>query len=333
MAENRDSGTRDESFVGIWFFIIVNTTILAILVNILSISVGMTDVTPGLFFLPVVITSYWYPKKGLLFAFLMTGIYIFIIYIFMGASLPNIVAGLFKSIIMVGVAAVVATLALNLQKSEAKYRGIFNNSEAGTGLIDGRDLSILEVNQRFASILGYSREGIRDVTFSQLWVNAAERDLFFARLNKEGVDNFETRFTAKTQEMRWVLLAAGMLPDHLFVCTMVDITDRKQMEATQKTALQQIERNIEQFAILGDHIRNPLAVIVGLTCMLAEDIASKVMVQAKEIDRIITQIDIGWIESDKVRNIIRKYYGIGAQNHQKDEAAGGNPGNPDREDT
>jgi len=333
MAENRDSGTRDESFVGIWFFIIVNTTILAILVNILSISVGMTDVTPGLFFLPVVITSYWYPKKGLLFAFLMTGIYIFIIYIFMGASLPNIVAGLFKSIIMVGVAAVVATLALNLQKSEAKYRGIFNNSEAGTGLIDGRDLSILEVNQRFASILGYSREGIRDVTFSQLWVNAAERDLFFARLNKEGVDNFETRFTAKAQETRWVLLAAGMLPDHLFVCTMVDITDRKQMEAAQKTALQQIEKNIEQFAILGDHIRNPLAVIVGLTCMLAEDIASKVMVQAKEIDRIITQIDIGWIESDKVRNIIRKYYGIGAQNHQKDEAAGGNPGNPDREDT
>jgi PAS domain S-box-containing protein len=222
---------------------------------------------------------------------------------------------------------------LNLQKSEAKYRGIFNNSEAGTGLIDGRDLSILEVNQRFASILGYSREGIRDVTFSQLWVNAAERDLFFARLNKEGVDNFETRFTAKAQETRWVLLAAGMLPDHLFVCTMVDITDRKQMEAAQKTALQQIEKNIEQFAILGDHIRNPLAVIVGLTCMLAEDIASKVMVQAKEIDRIITQIDIGWIESEKVRNIIRKYYGIGAQNHQKDEAAGGNPGNPDREDT
>jgi PAS domain S-box-containing protein len=259
----------------------------------------------------------------MLFAFLVTAIYLWIIYFFMGASMPDIVAALFKSIIMVGVAAVVSTLSLNLQKSEAKYRGIFNNSEAGTGLIDAQNLSIIEVNQRFASILGYSREEIHDVTFSQVWVNAAERDLFFGRLNKEGVENFETRFTAKTQETRWVLLAAGMLPDHLFVCTMVDITDRKQMEAAQKTALQQIERNIEQFAILGDHIRNPLAVIVGLTCMLAEDIASKVMVQAKEIDRIITQIDIGWIESDKVRNIIKKYYGIGAEEIAQDEAATG----------
>ncbi len=323
MADNRDSGTRDESFVGIWFFIIVNTTILAILVNILSISVGMTEVTPGLFFLPVVITSYWYPKKGMLFAFLITAIYIVIIYVFMGASLPNIVAGLFKSIIMVGVAAVVATLALSLQKSEAKYRGIFNNSEAGTGLIDGRDLSMLEVNQRFASILGYSREDVYHLTFSELWVDASERDRFFAQLTKEGVDNFETRFLANAQGIRWVLLAAGMLPDNQFVCTMVDITVRKEMEAAHKTALQQIEKNIEQFAILGDHIRNPLTVIVGLTCMFAENIAAKVLVQAREIDRIITQIDIGWIESEKVRTIIRKYYGIGAREAEKADYSAG----------
>jgi len=316
---------REESIVGIWFFIIINTTILAILVNIFSLSLGMTEVTPGLFFIPVVITAYWYPKKGMLFAFLVTAIYLCMIYVLMGGSPPDLVTGLFKSIIMVGVAAVVSSLALNLQKSEAKYRGIFNNSEAGTGLIDAQNLSIIEVNQRFASILGYSREDIHDVTFSQLWVDASRRDLFFARLIKEGVDNFETRFTAKTQETRWVLLAAGMLPDHLFVCTMVDITDRKQMEAAQKTALQQIEKNIEQFAILGDHIRNPLAVIVGLTCMLAEDIASKVLAQAKEIDRIITQIDIGWIESDKVRNIIRKYYGIGADEVEETRRGAGTP--------
>jgi PAS domain S-box-containing protein len=248
----------------------------------------------------------------MLFAFLVTAIYLLMIYVLMGGSAPDLVTGLFKAIIMVGVAAVVSSLALNLQKSEAKYRGIFNNSEAGTGLIDANNLSIIEVNVRFASILGYSVQEIHDVTFSQLWVDASQRDMFFARVKSEGVENFETRFIAKTAEIRWVLLAAGMLPDNQMVCTMVDITERKQMEAAQRTALKQIEKNIEQFAILGDHIRNPLAVIVGLTCMLAEDIANKVLFQAKEIDRIITQIDIGWIESDKVRNIIKKYYGIGA---------------------
>ena len=323
MVNSGEPGIREESFVGFWFFVIVTTTILALLVNILSLSMAMTEVTPGLFFIPVVITAYWYPNKGMLFAFLVTAFYLFIIYIFLGPSAPDIVAALFKSIIMLGVAAVVATLSMNLQKSEAKYRGIFNNSEAGTGLIDGRDLSILEVNLRFASVLEYSREEIYHLTFSELWVDAAERDLFFAKLNKEGVDNFETRFLSKTQEVRWVLLAAGILPDNQFVCTMVDITDRKEMEEAHKTALRQIEKNIEQFAILGDHIRNPLTVIVGLTCMFAEDIALKVLAQAREIDRIITEIDRGWIESDKVRNIIRKYYGIGSKEAEKTDYSAG----------
>jgi len=320
MEKNKEPGIRNESFAGIWFFIIVNTTILAILVNVFSLSLAMTEVTPGLFFIPVVITAYWYPKKGMLFAFLVTAIYLCMIYILMNGSAPDLVTGLFKSIIMVGVAAVVSSLALNLQKSEAKYRGIFNNSEAGTGLIDANNLSIIEVNQRFASILGYSVQDIRDVSFSVLWVDASQRDQFFAKVKEEGVENFETRFTAKTSDVRWVLLAAGMLPDNQMVCTMVDITERKQMEAAQRTALKQIEKNIEQFAILGDHIRNPLAVIVGLTCMLAEDIAKKVMFQAKEIDRIITQIDVGWIESEKVRNIIKKYYAIGAEDIKEIEA-------------
>jgi PAS domain S-box-containing protein len=311
MEKTQEPGIRDESFVGIWFFIIVNTSILAILVNIFSLSLGMKDVTPGLFFIPVVITAYWYPKKGMLFAFLVTAIYLGMIYFLMKGSAADLVAGLFKSIIMIGVAAVVSTLALNLQKSEEKYRGIFNSSEAGTGLIIVNDLSIMEVNQRFASILGYSMQNIRDVSFSQLWVDPSELDPFFAKAKNGGVENFETRFRARSSDIRWVHLTAGMLPDNQMVCTMVDITERKQMEAAQRTALNQIEKNMEQFAILGDHIRNPLAVIVGLTCMLAEDIANKVLFQAKEIDRIITQIDIGWIESEKVRNIIRKYYAIG----------------------
>ena len=316
--------------VGSWFFVIVCISILVILVNIFSLSFGMTEVAGGLFFIPVVITAYWYPKKGILFAFLIAVIYLTMIYILMNGSPQDLVNGVFKAIIMVGVAAVVSALSLNLQKSEAKYRSIFNNSEVGTGLIDINNFSIIEVNQRFASILGYSMQEIRDVSFSDLWVDMSQRSEFFARVRDKGFENFETRFKAKTSEVRWVLLSSGILPDNHIVCTMVDITERKQMEVAQRKALKQIENNIEQFAILGDHIRNPLAVIIGLTCMLAEDIANKVLFQAKEIDRIITQIDIGWIESEKVRNILKKYYAIGEDDIQEVErdttpAGGTNP--------
>jgi PAS domain S-box-containing protein len=177
----------------------------------------------------------------------------------------------------------------------------------------------MEVNQRFASILGYSMEEIHNVSFSDLWVDTSQRDEFFSKVKEKGFENFETRFKAKTSEVRWVLLSSGILPDNHIVCNMVDFTERKQMEVAQRKALQQIEKNIEQFAILGDHIRNPLAVIIGLTCILAEDIANKVLFQAKEIDRIITQIDVGWIESEKVRNILKKYYAIGEEDMQEIE--------------
>ena len=98
------------------------------------------------------------------------------------------------------------------------------------------------------------------------------------------------------------------------VCVMfsfIDITDRKLMEVAKRTALGQVEKNIEQFAVLGDHIRNPLAVIVGLSSLAPGDITDKIILQAREIDRIVTQLDMGWIESEKVREFIKRYYMVG----------------------
>jgi hypothetical protein len=97
----------------------------------------------------------------------------------------------------------------------------------------------------------------------------------------------------------------------IFLCGL-DITDTIEMEELKKHAFTQIEKNIEQFAILGDHLRNPLTAIVGL-CDLLEDraTAAKIQERAMEIDSMITKIDQGWIDSEKVRNIIKKYYDIG----------------------
>ena len=98
----------------------------------------------------------------------------------------------------------------------------------------------------------------------------------------------------------------------IFLCGL-DITDAIEMEQLKKYAYTQIEKNIEQFAILGDHLRNPLTAIIGL-CDLLEDreTAAKIQARAMEIDALITRIDQGWIDSEKVRTIIKKYYDIGA---------------------
>jgi sensor domain CHASE-containing protein len=72
-------------------------------------------------------------------------------------------------------------------------------------------------------------------------------------------------------------------------------------------AFTQIDRNIEQFAILGDHIRNPLTVIVGLADLHETEISSKIIEQAKIINEIVNKLDSGWIESEKIKEFLRKY--------------------------
>ena len=93
----------------------------------------------------------------------------------------------------------------------------------------------------------------------------------------------------------------------------LDITSLVEMEDLKKKAVTQIEKNIEQFAILGDNLRNPLTAIVGLCDLLEErEPAEKIRARAMEIDALITRIDQGWIDSEKIRNILRKYHDIGA---------------------
>ena len=87
-----------------------------------------------------------------------------------------------------------------------------------------------------------------------------------------------------------------------------EIFQRKLIEGQKREAYEQIERNIEQFAILGDHVRNPLAVIVGLADLSEGATSEKILEQAKMIDGIIDQLDRGWIESEKVREFLHRYY-------------------------
>jgi PAS domain S-box-containing protein len=89
----------------------------------------------------------------------------------------------------------------------------------------------------------------------------------------------------------------------------MDITERILTERMRQEAYAQLGKNIEQFAILGDHIRNPLQVIVGYAAMIDDPFAKKIIEQSRQIDAFITQLDQGWVESANVRLFLRKHGG------------------------
>ncbi|WP_250987904.1 PAS domain S-box protein [Methanoculleus oceani] len=92
----------------------------------------------------------------------------------------------------------------------------------------------------------------------------------------------------------------------------MDITWRIHTDQMKQETYAQLGRNIEQFAILGDHIRNPLQVIVGYAEMLDDPFAGKILEQSRRIDEIITELDRGWVESANVRQFLRRH-GDGAE--------------------
>jgi sensor domain CHASE-containing protein len=130
---------------------------------------------------------------------------------------------------------------------------------------------------------------------------AIARDITERKSSEEELERYRARLeelvAARTRELQ---LTNEQLRQEIF--------QRKLMEAQKREAYEQIEKNIEQFAILGDHVRNPLAVIVGLADLTGGTASEKILEQAKTIDKIIDQLDRGWIESEKVREFLKRYY-------------------------
>ncbi len=97
--------------------------------------------------------------------------------------------------------------------------------------------------------------------------------------------------------------AAGRVTGYISVNR--DILDRKMAEKIKRQAFDQIEQNMEQFAILGDHIRHPLQVIQARADLLEDpEVAGRLRDQVRRIDDIIKQLDRGWIESRKIREFL-----------------------------
>lgn len=120
------------------------------------------------------------------------------------------------------------------------------------------------------------------------------------RAEKELMDyryRLEELVTQRTDELR---AANGSL--------MREMKERERMERERMEAYRQIERNIEQFAVLTDHIRNPLQVVQGMADLIDDErAAEKIREQVRQIKAILRQLDEGWVESEKVREYLNRY--------------------------
>jgi PAS domain S-box-containing protein len=122
-----------------------------------------------------------------------------------------------------------------LQRSEAKFRAIFENSQVGIFRVRLSDGLILNANQRFANLLGFdSPEEIIGVEHSiGYFVNPSDRQQAIEMLKRDGeVPSFEVQMRKRDGTVFWGLSSSYLNADDDYIEGVIaDISDRKQAEA------------------------------------------------------------------------------------------------------
>ena len=81
-----------------------------------------------------------------------------------------------------------------------------------------------------------------------------------------------------------------------------DITLKKKVE-------KQIDENIEYFAHLIDHIRNPLSILSGFIQIKVEEeeTRKRLLRQIERIEEIMRTLDKGWMDTEDTKIFLKKH--------------------------
>ncbi|RXE56862.1 hypothetical protein ABH15_01525 [Methanoculleus taiwanensis] len=208
-----------------------------------------------------------------------------------------------------------------LRASEERFRSIFEESPIGIQVYDAAG-RLLTINDACVGIFGfYDCNGLQEFNLFED-PNLPEAELLHLKDGEvvrcriaydfEEVKRRNLYGTTRSGCIFLDLLITPISPverggaPESYMLQVQDITEQVRMEALKQEAYERINKNIEQFAILGDHVRQPLQVILGLAELIDDDRTGKIIDEVRRINGIIKQLDQGWVESRKVREFLQR---------------------------
>ncbi len=201
-----------------------------------------------------------------------------------------------------------------LEESEEKFRGIAQRSFdliVTSYLADGLNY----VSPAMERILGYSPEEMVGTEWEDYILLSSLPAWEKGRrkvLRGEQVERLQIEVRRKDGETAILELNESPIVEKRaivgFQAIGRDISERILYERLREQAFDMTERNIAQFAVLADHVRHPLQVVMGVADLLDDEVtAEKLREQVRRINMQINQLDREWIESRKIREFLKRY--------------------------
>ena len=210
-----------------------------------------------------------------------------------------------------------------LQRSEEKYRGIFENAVEGIyqSTPDGHFLS---VNPAYAGMYGYAspQEMMGNITEidQQLYVNPEDRKTFKEILEKNGIiKGFEAQHYKKGGDKIWVQVNAILVNDStgkiLYNGFAEDITKQKIAENEREALMKQLHQAQKMEAIgtlaggIAHDFNNILGAILGYTDMA--------LTNHKVDDRLRGYLDQIYKAGERARDLVKQILAFSRQSDEK----------------
>ncbi len=241
--------------------LILIVTLVTLGIAVFSLEHGIFDLYQYLFLLPIIMTAYYFPRFGVIASVVMGGLLLMINMLIMGLQLPILTRTLFTMVVFLGIGGIITILSQNISGLKQRYQDIFSLSETGIVIFDSRTGTITEANRGFLAPLGYRTIPASCIFDRFFAVPDQYRELIREVKSSGRISGRTIQVRARSGTSCFFQISACTFGDSLILCTLMDVTERRQYVESLRKSL--AEKEI-LFKEVHHRVKNNMQVIMSL---------------------------------------------------------------------
>jgi len=274
-------------------------TLFVAFITVFSLMNTTQTVFTHFYYVPIILAAYWFDRNGVVYAILLSAIYLGVMYTFSPADMVVIAAAVARVILFIGIGCVIAILSMTISReqelvaeSETRFRGIWENIHAGIILVDAETRTIIAANPEAEKLTGFSQKEMAGHLYHTLICPAEQGKYPISDLGMR-IDCAECMLLARDGKKVPVLKTVTDMTiggKRCFIESYIDITPIKDAENTLIAYIREITLRIRNpVELVRDNLHEIRDDIAGQTVQPAH-IVTVLAIQEKDMDGILKNL-------------------------------------------